>query len=111
VLVPLVIRYKSMTSTTASKRKRETPTMTTTPIRFHCPACGARIKAPIQLSGRRRNCPRCSHTFIVPSNIPDDAGPILVPQETEDRFVLEVHYRTGAPPGAVPGAHRSRQSA
>jgi hypothetical protein len=83
--------------------------MTTATFRFQCPACHVRIKAPVQLSGRRRNCPGCSHTFIVPSNIPEDAGPILVPVETEDRFVLAVHYRTGAAP--VPSAYRSRQSA
>jgi hypothetical protein len=85
--------------------------MTTTTFRFHCPACGASIKAPVQLSGRRRNCPGCSDIFIVPCNIPEDAGPILVPLETEDRFVLEVYYRAGAAPVPVPSAYRSRRSA
>src|SRR2546422_9566360 len=59
-------------------------------IHFPCPNCGARIKAPLQLNGQRRNCPGCSHTFIVPRLIPEDAEPVLVLVEANDRLALGV---------------------
>lgn len=61
-------------------------------IRFHCPHCWARIKAPLQLSGRSRTCPGCEQTFTVPRFIPDDAGPMLVVVERADRFALAAPF-------------------
>jgi hypothetical protein len=69
--------------------------MSSLALRFHCPQCHASIKAPHQLSGQRRNCPGCSHSFLVPRRLHEDAGPVLVPVEKEDRFVLGVRYQTG----------------
>ena len=50
-------------------------------LSFRCPSCQARIKAPIQLLGRWRECPSCTRRFIVRAQPPQDAGPVLVPQE------------------------------
>ena len=48
-------------------------------VSFRCPVCSARIKAPVQLIGQNRSCPRCSHHFTVPRQIPrDETGPVLV---------------------------------
>jgi hypothetical protein len=34
-------------------------------VAFPCPSCLARIKAPIELIGRRRQCPGCGHKLVV----------------------------------------------
>jgi hypothetical protein len=74
--------------------------MTAATLRFHCPQCHARIKAPVQLNGRARNCPGCGHQLIVPAVVlGDDADAVLVPLEEQDRFVLGLASRTGV---AVP---------
>jgi hypothetical protein len=70
--------------------------MTTRSILFHCPRCSARIKAPVQLSGQSRDCPGCSHRFVVPRLVPADAAPMLVLIEGEERCSLGVAYRRGA---------------
>jgi CheY-like chemotaxis protein len=48
-----------------------------TPIRFHCPNCNARIKAPFQLLGRTRPCPSCGQPLTVQVQPPEDSGPVL----------------------------------
>jgi DNA-directed RNA polymerase subunit RPC12/RpoP len=48
---------------------------------FRCPACNARIRAPYQLVGEIRPCPGCSHRFVVRPPIPQEEGPVLVPDE------------------------------
>jgi len=65
-------------------------------IRFCCPSCDARIKAPIQLRGQTRVCPGCSHQFVVPRFVPQDEQPILVLVEGEERCSLGVAYRRSA---------------
>lgn len=67
-------------------------------IRFRCPKCHARIKAPSQLIGQNRDCPACRHPFVVPRMTPEDAGPVLVMLEGEERFSLGVSYRASAAP-------------
>ncbi len=62
--------------------------MNTTCIRFHCPSCKARIKAPLLLAGRARICPGCEQTFTVPHGLPEDAGPMLVPMEGLEYYRL-----------------------
>lgn len=57
-------------------------------ILFQCPSCMAKIKAPAQLIGQRRNCPGCGNSFLVreqPSRkansefyLPGDSDPMLV---------------------------------
>jgi DNA-directed RNA polymerase subunit RPC12/RpoP len=47
-------------------------------ISFRCEGCQARIKAPAQLHGQMRSCPRCGHRFIVAPRPVEDAGPALV---------------------------------
>jgi hypothetical protein len=47
-------------------------------ITFRCPGCRARIKAPAELSGRRRNCPGCGTSFVVRTQRPPDSDPLLV---------------------------------
>jgi hypothetical protein len=70
--------------------------MNVSPIRFCCPSCGARIKAPIQLVGRGRDCPGCGRQFTVPSLVPEDVGPILVPIEAVGRYTFGPAYGRGA---------------
>jgi uncharacterized paraquat-inducible protein A len=70
--------------------------MITTFIHFHCPTCKARMKAPIQLGGHRRACPRCSRSFVVPRAFDNDAAPALVLLEGQDRFALRAVLRQPA---------------
>jgi hypothetical protein len=70
--------------------------MTSCPVRFGCPACGARIKAPGQLTGQRRNCPRCGRGFTVPRHGREDVGPILVLSEAPPGYRAGAAYRRGA---------------
>ena len=66
--------------------------MKTNYIHFHCPSCRARIKAPLLLAGRARNCPGCEQAFTVPRGLPEDAGPMLVPIEGLDHYMLGINY-------------------
>ncbi|HKI38419.1 MAG TPA: hypothetical protein VKA46_41605 [Gemmataceae bacterium] len=65
-------------------------------IRFRCPKCAARIKAPRQLIGESRDCPGCGRAFVVPRPIPEDLGPVLVLVEGAERCTLGVAYRRSA---------------
>jgi hypothetical protein len=47
-------------------------------IRFRCPSCGAKIKAPTEMLGSLRLCPGCCGTVVVRPSIPEEQGPILV---------------------------------
>ena len=47
-------------------------------ITLRCPGCAARIKAPRELNGQRRNCPGCGTSFVVRAQRPRDSDPILV---------------------------------
>jgi hypothetical protein len=46
-------------------------------ILFRCPGCNARIKAPAELIGQRRQCPGCQMPFVVRHEPPEDSGPVL----------------------------------
>jgi hypothetical protein len=48
------------------------------PIRFRCPGCRARLKAPVRLLGRPCSCPGCYRDLSVRPEPPEDAGPRLV---------------------------------
>ena len=43
-----------------------------------CFSCGARIKAPLGLRGKTRQCPGCKRPFVVRLQPPEDEGPKLV---------------------------------
>src|SRR5262245_42746698 len=43
-----------------------------------CASCGARIKALIQLFGKKRPCPNCRNELVVRPQPPEDEGPKLV---------------------------------
>ena len=47
-------------------------------LTLRCPGCNARIKAPVQLLGQRRECPGCKTPFVVGHRPPQDAGPVLI---------------------------------
>ncbi|HKB34912.1 MAG TPA: response regulator transcription factor [Gemmataceae bacterium] len=47
-------------------------------IRLCCPGCGARIKAPLQLLGKKRSCPRCQFSLVIKPESPQDEGPRLL---------------------------------
>ena len=51
-----------------------------TMIRCQCSQCGSRIKAPIQLLGQTRPCPRCNKPIVVMYQ-PEYEGPKLVLDE------------------------------
>src|SRR5262249_35084344 len=89
--------------------EEEAATMTPAAVHFHCPGCRARIKAPAQLRGQSRNCPRCRVPLTVPFVAPEDAGPVLVMLEEPDRFVLGVLPRTATPPLPANRAYPSKQ--
>ncbi len=55
-------------------------------IRVRCPACDARIKAPIQFLGQRRKCPRCQRSLLIRTKVPDDSSPILSHEEMRAAF-------------------------
>ncbi len=68
--------------------------MNTCSIHFRCPWCCARIKAPRQLIGQSRDCPGCKHSFVVPRFVTEDAGPMFVQMEDEERGSFAVAGRT-----------------
>jgi hypothetical protein len=50
-------------------------------IRVVCPACNAHIKAPAQLLGQVRPCPRCGRRLVIRTKTPKDAEPVLSSDE------------------------------
>jgi len=52
-------------------------------IIVRCPGCAARIKAPLQLVGLRRQCPGCNTPFVIRPQAPPDLGPVLVKDEQQ----------------------------
>ena len=50
-------------------------------IRVRCPGCNARIKAPGQMLGMTRACPGCQRRLVIQTKAPDDALPVLLPDE------------------------------
>jgi hypothetical protein len=85
--------------------------MTSTSIRFHCPGCQARIKAPLQLVGQERSCPGCGDLLLVPPVTPEDSGPVLVLLEQGERLTLGIRHGMGAIPTRSKALYRSPQSA
>jgi CheY-like chemotaxis protein len=47
-------------------------------IHLRCYHCSARIKAPVKLIGKMRNCPRCDRRILIHRKAPDDAGPMML---------------------------------
>ena len=104
-------RNTTVAKTNADNHTQETDGMNTTSIQFPCPNCQARIKVPIELIGRSRTCPGCSHPFTVPTVPPEDADPKLVLLEDSDRFALGVGQRRGEKPLRTRKLYPSRQTA
>jgi uncharacterized paraquat-inducible protein A len=52
-------------------------------IHLLCPGCGARIKAPFQLIGLTRSCPRCQHQLNIEIAAPQDSGPLLAADDVK----------------------------
>jgi len=48
---------------------------------FRCPGCNVRIRAPYQLVGQERACPGCGRRSVVWIPVPEEQGPLLVPDE------------------------------
>jgi len=57
-------------------------------IRFRCPTCKARIKAPVQLQGQIRPCPGCGNYFTVRPATPKDSGPLVLLDDKPKRKLL-----------------------
>jgi len=47
-------------------------------ISLPCPACRARLNAPVKFLGAWRTCPGCNVRFFVRVRAPQDAAPILI---------------------------------
>jgi uncharacterized paraquat-inducible protein A len=43
-----------------------------------CAGCQARVKAPFQMLGQSRPCPRCTRALVIRVAAPQDAPPVLV---------------------------------
>jgi uncharacterized paraquat-inducible protein A len=54
-------------------------------ISLLCPDCSARIKAPLQLIGQTRSCPRCGTDLHINLTTPEDAGPVLATDDGSTR--------------------------
>lgn len=50
-------------------------------IIVRCPGCAARIRAPFQLVGLRRQCPGCGALFVIRPQAPPDLGPVFIKEE------------------------------
>jgi uncharacterized paraquat-inducible protein A len=50
-------------------------------IRVRCPGCNARIKAPFEMLGQTRSCPRCKRRLVIQTKAPEDAQPMLSSDE------------------------------
>ncbi len=53
-------------------------------LRLQCPGCNARIKAPIQLVGQARPCPKCGQEIYVQRQAPEDSDAILIGLDGRD---------------------------
>jgi hypothetical protein len=51
-------------------------------LRFRCPGCSARIKAPFQLLGQKRSCPQCGQICHIQVQTPEDSGPVLLREDS-----------------------------
>jgi uncharacterized paraquat-inducible protein A len=51
-------------------------------ITLLCTDCSARIKAPVQLLGQTRSCPRCGTELHINVKTPEDCGPVLAADES-----------------------------
>jgi WD40 repeat protein len=49
---------------------------------FPCSGCGKRLRAAVELSGRKVKCPRCGETSLVPPSRPASAPPATVSRRT-----------------------------
>lgn len=47
-------------------------------IAFTCSACRVILRAPAHLVGRVGKCPSCGQKVVVPPQVPEEAGPMLV---------------------------------
>src|SRR5262249_45542953 len=58
-------------------------------IRFDCPQCGKRCKAPVEAAGRRAKCSRCGASVLVPSGVAVLATSPADPPR-QDQFTTEL---------------------
>ena len=74
------------------------------PVRFECPACGGRIKAPPGQAGQKVRCPRCDAEVIAPAAAGAPAAePPATPQVPQPSSVLPRAPGREAPtPPAIP---------
>jgi hypothetical protein len=74
-------------------------------IRFRCPSCSARIKAPMQVIGRTHTCPQCrqpmSIDLLVHMGAKQDCGPVLCPDQPPRSAAIEQDSKGPAQPAAA----------
>jgi uncharacterized paraquat-inducible protein A len=54
-------------------------------IQLRCAGCNARIKAPVQIIGQERDCPRCGRRLTVRMKAPEDSGPVILYDDSSSR--------------------------
>jgi hypothetical protein len=63
-------------------------------VRFHCPNCQKRLKAPPEHVGRRARCTRCGQAVLVPGPVVE---PPPVPEPAADNFWDDLPIAAGRP--------------
>ena len=48
---------------------------------FRCPTCASRLRAPVRLIGKARQCPGCREPIVIRPSAPAECGPMLVLEE------------------------------
>src|SRR5262245_17543483 len=59
-------------------------------IRFDCPQCGKRCKAPVEAAGRRAKCSRCGASVLIPSSVAVLVAPSPADPPRQDQFTTEL---------------------
>lgn len=78
-------------------------------LSFRCSSCQARIKAPIQLLGQTRACPKCGNLFVVQPKPPMEEMPLLVPDDKPNQDALAIFstQKDQSPEVSIPWPCRS----
>ena len=73
-------------------------------IQFTCGSCGSKLRAPVEKAGRSGKCPKCGHSFRIPSapsgQGPSEPGPRIDEESGQDLDILA--WLEGAAPTVAP---------
>ncbi len=67
-------------------------------ISVQCPTCNAKIKAPVELLGQKRKCPRCRARVEIARSKPIDASPkVLLGDEGSEELYSTTEHMIALP--------------